>query len=112
MAGTSMNLNLLLLGLPSSGKSALLGALQQVAQSKSTELNAELVDLSGELSKLKSSSDDAYKPTRDDIATYPVQVHSSDGEHSVTLVDTSGAKRALCWPMGSYWIRRILFPRP
>src|SRR6185436_11305913 len=64
------NLNLVLLGLPSSGKSALLGALQEAAAIKGTELDGTLVDLTGgELAKLrKKSLDDKYHPTADAVA--------------------------------------------
>ncbi len=87
------NLNLVLLGLPSSGKSALLGSLQQAAQSKGTDVDGSLVDLSGELAKLRQDSlDDKYHPTREAVAAYPVQRRVDGHDETVTLHDTSGVE--------------------
>ena len=89
------NLNLVLLGLPSSGKSALLGALQQAAQSKGSDVDGALVDLSGELTKLRQASlDEKYQPTRNAVAAYPVQRRTAGRDETVTLHDTSGAETA------------------
>ncbi len=89
------NLNLVLLGLRSSGKSALLGALQQAAQSKGTDVDGALVDLSGELTKLRQASlDEKYHPTRDAVAAYPMQRRVEGRDETVTLHDTSGAETA------------------
>jgi GTPase SAR1 family protein len=89
------NLTLLLLGLPSSGKSALLGSLQQAAQTQGAALDGELVDLTGELSRLRqTSADERYQPTKDAIVAYPMTRHIDGHDECVTLLDTSGKQAA------------------
>lgn len=88
-------LNLVLLGLPSSGKSTLLGSLQEAAQAKGTKLGGSLVDLSGELAKLRErSKSDKYIPTKDAVTVYPIQRHTAAGDETIAIHDTSGAQTA------------------
>jgi GTPase SAR1 family protein len=87
------NLNLVLLGLPSSGKSALLAALQQAAQKQGTDIDGSLVDLTGELAKLRlTAPGEKYRPTEDAVTAYPVKRRVNGRDETATLHDTSGAK--------------------
>jgi GTPase SAR1 family protein len=87
------NLNLVLLGLPSSGKSALLGSLEQAAQTKGTDLEGALIDPSGDLAKLRPA-DDKYQPTREAVTAYAVKRRIKGRDETVILHDTSGAEAA------------------
>lgn len=85
-------LNLVVLGMPSSGKSTLLGALQRSANKKGTKLDGDLVDLTGELKKLAAG--DRVEPTKDAVVAYPLKRRVDGLEENVTIVDTGGKAAA------------------
>src|SRR5262245_16987612 len=88
-------LNLVLLGLPSSGKSTLLASLQEAAQSAGKNVGGALVDLNGELGKLRETSpSEKYQPTREAVAVYPVRRQKKGVDETIAIHDTSGAQAA------------------
>src|SRR5262249_24534043 len=70
-------LRIVVAGMPNSGKSSLLGALAQAAQTQQTELQAELIDPSGELQELQRRlSEAASRHSREEVTLRPVPLRS------------------------------------
>jgi hypothetical protein len=66
-------LRIVLFGLPGAGKSSLLGALAQAAQSQEHLLNGRLLDLSHHLDELRVRLYDASpQPTAEEVVPYPI----------------------------------------
>src|SRR5215472_17318736 len=89
-------LRIVLFGMPDAGKSSLLGALAQAAQTQEHILNGHLTDLSSGLSELQRRLyDEAPRETLEQVVPYPVAFEpfakagtaGSDGRMEVVLVD-------------------------
>jgi hypothetical protein len=90
-------LRVVLFGLPSAGKSALLGALTQAARVQETLLNGRLVTSPEALAELHTSfANDHLRPTSDDVTAYPLTLEPLSGGKPLVadLVDVSGRKAA------------------
>ena len=84
---------LLLFGTPGAGKSSLLGALAQAAATQAPLLKGKLVDVSGELHRLHTSTYVTKMPSTDVMESYDVKLQpSGDGAAATaaTLLDCSG----------------------
>jgi hypothetical protein len=98
-----------LVGLPSSGKTALLGALSHAAESQSPELKGRLVDPSGALAAMRKRAT-AHRAAQSEIAVYPIEFHPEPPEEGgeapspwqALLVDCDGryAAQLLTVPEG------------
>jgi hypothetical protein len=76
-------LRIVLFGLPDAGKSSLLGALAQAAQTQSQALNGRLVDLTQGLAELRQRLYELQpRQTTEEIVPYPVIFEPSEPEHS------------------------------
>jgi GTPase SAR1 family protein len=70
-------LHIVLFGLPAAGKSSLLGALAQAAQTQQYALNGRLTDLSGGLGELQHRLYEGQpRTTREEVVPYPVEFES------------------------------------
>ena len=80
---------ILLIGVEGAGKSSLLGALAQAAQTQRQLLGSELVDVTGALAELQKRTYDKQVETQEEVAPYHV---SLQGEAAVpaTLLDCNG----------------------
>src|ERR1700730_13739236 len=82
-------LRIVLFGMPDAGKSSLLGALAQAAQTQEHVLNGHLTDLSHGLAELQRRLyEEAPRQTLEEVVPYPVAFDSftssgpgSDGRH-------------------------------
>lgn len=85
-------LRLLLFGPPGSGKSALLGALVQAAESQALVLHGKLADDTGRLTALRDRTyAEALPATTDEVVAYPVHfAPPSSRPLAVTLLDCDG----------------------
>jgi GTPase SAR1 family protein len=95
------SLQLVLFGLPSAGKSALLGALAEAARSQDTTLNGRLLDPSQTLAQLhKRLRENSSRPTEEETVPHPVTFEAAAtpgkpaASREVVLVDTSGQAAA------------------
>src|SRR5437764_12021950 len=87
-----------LFGMPDAGKSSLLGALAQAAQSQERALGGRLIDLSSGLSELQRRVyDERPRETLEEIVPYPVALDplagakpDPDRRESAVLVDCDG----------------------
>src|SRR5437868_1798729 len=87
-----------LFGMPDAGKSSLLGALAQVAQSQERALGGRLIDLTSGLAELQRRVyDDRPRETLEEIVPYPVAFDpftgpkpDPDHRESAVLVDCDG----------------------
>jgi hypothetical protein len=80
-------LSIVLFGLPAAGKSSLLGALAQAAQTQEHLLNGRLSDVSHGLDQLRRHLDrENTHPTTDEVVLYPVDFEPfrADGPNSKT----------------------------
>src|SRR5262245_1928539 len=67
-------LRVVLFGLPAAGKTSLLGALAQAAQTQVPSLHGRLVDPSGDLAELRERLyEDRGGPTAEEVVTHPVR---------------------------------------
>ena len=85
-------LRLVLFGMPDAGKSSLLGALSQAAESQGKTLSGHLSDLSHGLAELRRRVyEDRPRETQEEIVPYPVR-YSPYGQPSrpVVLYDCDG----------------------
>jgi GTPase SAR1 family protein len=87
-----VGLQLLLFGLPGSGKSSLLGALVQAAASQSAVLHGKLIDDSGRLAELRRCTFSENLPaTTDEVVAYPVGFEPQGSRPlAAALVDSDG----------------------
>jgi GTPase SAR1 family protein len=87
-------LRLVLIGLPGAGKSALLGALVQAAQSQEHVLSGKLIDRSQGLGELqKQAYQNQPRPMSEEIAAYPIAVEPMAGglpPVEAVLIDCDG----------------------
>src|SRR5207244_12160452 len=92
-------LHLVLFGLPAAGKSSLLGALQQAAQTQMHLLHGRLDDLSQGLAELQHRLYDGQgRPTSEEVVPYPIHFKpfGSDGKEAAAaqvqavLIDCDG----------------------
>ncbi len=92
LATVASEIRLLLFGLPGSGKSSLLGALVQAADSQSAVLHGRLVDATGRLSALRQSTYAGTPPaTSEPVNVYPVHFErEGNGRVAATLLDCDG----------------------
>src|SRR3954463_16147819 len=89
---------IVLFGMPDAGKSSLLGALAQAAQTQERTLGGRLMDLSSVLAELQHRVyDERPRETTEEIVPYPVAIDplagsKPDAEHreSAVLVDCDG----------------------
>src|SRR5262245_58097677 len=73
-------LRVVLFGMPDAGKSSLLGALAEVAQTQERALGGRLTDVSHGLADLQHRLyDERPRETLDEIVPYPVTVDPFDG---------------------------------
>jgi GTPase SAR1 family protein len=89
---TSAGLQLVLFGLPGSGKSSLLGALVQAAASQSAVLRGKLVDDTGRLAELRRSTYAENLPaTTEEVVAYPVAFEPQGSQaFQAALLDSDG----------------------
>jgi len=94
-----MPLRIVLFGMPNAGKSSLLGALAQAAQTQERALNGHLTDVSHGLAVLQHRLyEEAPQQTVEEVVPYPVAFDSfssagldGDGRHiEATFVDCDG----------------------
>src|SRR5437667_6622104 len=86
-------LRIVLFGMPAAGKSSLLGALAQAAQTQEHLLNGRLKDLSGGLAELNERLYGNHpQATVEEIVPYPVAFENLEksGGDSFVLVDCDG----------------------
>src|SRR2546425_11032942 len=92
-------LRIVLFGMPDAGKSSLLGALAQAAQTQEHMLNGHLTDLSSGLSELQRRLyEEAPRETLEEVVPYPVAFEpfakagatAPDGRMEAVLVDCDG----------------------
>ncbi len=84
-------LQIVLFGLPSAGKSSLLGALSLAAQSQSDTLQVKLEDPTGKLSELQKATYGSRPPeTKDEVVSLPLRMKGDDGEVELTIFDCDG----------------------
>jgi hypothetical protein len=86
-------LRVVLFGLPDAGKSSLLGALAEAAQSQERVLQGRLTDLSHGLTDLRSRVyDDRPRETLEEIVPYPVsfEPYGSGGRERAVFYDCDG----------------------
>lgn len=88
-------LRLVLFGMPQAGKSSLLGALAQAAESQPERLHGRLLDLSHGLSELRHRLYEGHaEQTAEEVVPYPVRVESAAGAAAerldAVLVDCDG----------------------
>ena len=85
-------LSVVLLGPPASGKSALLGALEQAGKTPAS-LGGQLVDVTGQLRSINTlAREGKLKPTAEEVAAYPIEIADAGRSEAIELHDTSGAK--------------------
>ena len=86
-------LSVVLLGPPASGKSALLGALEQAGKTPAS-LGGQLVDVTGQLRTVGAAAREGrLKPTAEEVAAYPIEIAANSGQsQAIELHDTSGVK--------------------
>ena len=85
-------LSVVLLGPPASGKSALLGALEQAGKTPAS-LGGQLVDVTGQLKSVSAlARDGKLKPTSEEVAAYPFEIAADGQAQAIEIHDTSGAK--------------------
>src|SRR5579859_2274688 len=92
---TPDSLHLVLFGLPSSGKSALLGALAQAAQTQEQVLSGKLSERGEGLAALqKALYQGQGKPTGEEVVEYPITFEAFTGKRpwfrDAVLVDCNG----------------------
>jgi hypothetical protein len=90
-------LRVVLFGLPSAGKSALLGALTQAAQVQESLLNGRIVNPPEAFAELhKNFADNRLQPTADDVTAYPLALEPLSGGSPLIaeLVDCNGSRAA------------------
>ncbi len=87
-------LRLVLFGIPDAGKSSLLGALAQAAQTQEHLLNGHLTDLSQGLAELQRRLyEDKPRETLDEVVPYPVTFEPfapATGKREIVLIDCDG----------------------
>jgi hypothetical protein len=100
---------LLLFGRSGAGKSALLGALFEVASQPSPLFKGRLVDTAGKLATLaRATPDDTLPHTKEELISYPVQFQAPDAKtapYTATLVDCNG-DRAVEYLSGKQGLER------
>src|SRR5688572_19449831 len=82
-----------LFGMPAAGKSSLLGALHQAAQTQQSLLGGQLKDESGGLAELRERVySDKSQETLEEIVPYPVTFKPQDKRETTqaTLIDCDG----------------------
>src|SRR5437870_13747071 len=87
-------LRVVLFGLPSAGKSALLGALTQLQE---TLLDGRIVNSSEAFAELhKRFAENHLQPTADDVTTYPLTFEPYSGGSPLVaeLIDCNGSRAA------------------
>ena len=85
-------LSVVLLGPPSSGKSALLGALEQAGKTPAS-LGGQLIDVTGQLRSIGAMARDGkLKPTAEEVGAYPIEIAEAGHNEAVEIHDTSGVK--------------------
>jgi GTPase SAR1 family protein len=94
---SSRGLRVVLFGTPGSGKSSLLGALWQAAQSQEALLGGKIDDASGGLAELHNYVYE-QKPegNDDDLALYPISVSNNGQSLDATLIDCDGEVAQEC----------------
>jgi GTPase SAR1 family protein len=84
-------LRLVLFGKPSAGKTALLSALIQSAETQQALLNGQVTDLSGRLLELgKRHRDGHLEPTAEEVILYPIRYERRAERSEAILIDCSG----------------------
>src|SRR5947209_1241634 len=93
-AATGSPLRVVLFGMPDAGKSSLLGALAQAAQTQEHVLNGRLIDKSQRLLELQRRLyEDRPRETLEEVAPYDVTLEPFDGKGGAvqaTLIDCDG----------------------
>ncbi|HWY88795.1 MAG TPA: GTPase domain-containing protein, partial [Gemmataceae bacterium] len=83
-------LRIVLFGTAGAGKSSLLGALAQAAQTQRQVLGGELTDATGGLAELQRATyDNKQRETQEEIVPYPVTLQA-DATIPATLIDCNG----------------------